>query len=75
MKDTSRRRKRQPRQRQAVDRVCVSVTEFSQATGISRPVLYRMMDDGRLRYTQLTSDMRRIPTSEYLRLGLSGQTA
>ena len=65
------KQKRGPRKRRSIEPVCVSPDEFSAATGISRPVLYRMMADGRLRYTQVTPSMRRkIPTTEYARLGL-----
>jgi len=67
------RQKRGPRKQRPIQPVCVSPEEFSQATGISKPVIYRMMQDGRLRYTQATSRMRKIPTTEYARLGLSGE--
>ena len=69
------RQARGARKRQAISRICVSPDEFAEATGISKPTLYRMMADGRLRFTQATSRMRKIPTSEYARLGLSGDAA
>jgi|SoiMethySBSTD1v2_1073268.scaffolds.fasta_scaffold205156_1 excisionase family DNA binding protein len=69
------RQKRGPRKRRVIDRVSDTVDEFSRATGISKAVLYRMMADGRLRFAQVTPRMRRIPTTEYSRLGLSGETA
>jgi excisionase family DNA binding protein len=68
------RQKRGPRKRRAIPPVCVSPEEFTRVTGISRPTAYRMMADGRLRYTQLSSRMRKIPATEFERLGLSGTT-
>jgi hypothetical protein len=67
-----RQKKRGPRKQRALAPVCVSPTEFSATTGISRPVVYRMMKDGRLRYVQATPKLRKIPTTEYSRLGLTG---
>jgi excisionase family DNA binding protein len=75
LEHSPQRQKRGPRKQRAIAPVCVSPDEFSKATGISKPVLYRMMADGRLRYTQATSRLRKIPTSEYDRLGLSGVAA
>ncbi len=69
-----RQKKRAPRRQRTIPPVCVSPDEFSRATGISRPVIYRMMADGRLRYTQATPRMRKIPTTEFNRLGLSDGT-
>jgi hypothetical protein len=68
------RRKRGPHKRRPIERVCVSPEEFSRATGISVPTLYRWMaeDPPRLRYTQVGERMRKIPTTEYSRLGLIG---
>ena len=40
----------------------------------SRPTVYRVMADGRLKFIQVTDDMRRIPTSEYVRLGFVTDT-
>ena len=70
-----RQKRRGPRKQRVLARVCVSPSEFSETTGISRPVVYRMMADGRLRYVQATSKLRKIPASEFARLGLSGETA
>jgi hypothetical protein len=70
-----RQKKRGPRKQREIAPVCVSPDEFSRATGISTPVVYRMMADGRLRYVQATTRMRKIPTTEYERLGLSGDAA
>lgn len=67
------KQKRGPRKQRPIQPVCVSPEEFSRATGISVPVVYRMMKDGRLRYAQPTSRMRKIPTTEYARLGLSDE--
>lgn len=67
----SKRRPR-PRKKQPVNpsRVCFSIQEWTDATGISVPTTYRMMADGRLHYVQLTDDMRKIPAIELVRLGL-----
>jgi excisionase family DNA binding protein len=65
------KRKRGPRKRRPIERVCVSVDEWMAATGFSRPTTYRMMADGRLRYVPFGTRMRKIPTSEFVRLGLS----
>jgi excisionase family DNA binding protein len=65
------RQKRGPRKQRPIAPVCVSPDEFSKATGISRPVVYRMMEDGRLHYVQVTPRLRKIPTTEYARLGLA----
>jgi excisionase family DNA binding protein len=50
-------------------RVCVSVREWCQSTGISKATTYRMMADGRLRYVTIGRS-RKIPITEYTRLGL-----
>ena len=60
-----RRAKRQP-----VARVALTVSEWCQATDISRPTAYRMMQDGTLKYVQIRG-MRRIPVEEQRRLGLT----
>ena len=52
-----------------MDRVAVSVSEFKSATGLSRPTIYRMMQQGNLRFAQIGA-LRRIPVSEFKRLGL-----
>jgi excisionase family DNA binding protein len=52
-----------------MDRVAVSVSEFKSATGLSRPTIYRMMQQGNLRFAQI-GGLRRIPVSEFKRLGL-----
>ena len=69
------KRKRGPRKQRPIEPVCVSPEEFSRATGISVPTAYRWMAHGRLRYSQVGERLRKIPTSEYSRLGLSGQVA
>jgi excisionase family DNA binding protein len=51
-------------------RVCVSPYEMRAATGLSLATIYRMMQSGQLRFVQLGGRMRKIPTSEYARLGL-----
>ena len=63
-------KKRGPRKRRMIERVCVSVDEWCESTGFSKPTTYRWMADGRLRYVQFGSRMRKIPTTEYARLGL-----
>jgi excisionase family DNA binding protein len=52
-----------------VGRVCLTVSEWSESTGLSKATTYRMMQDGRLRYVQF-GRTRRIPTEEQSRLGL-----
>jgi hypothetical protein len=54
--------------------VCVTINEFMAATGISRPVLYRMMSADELRYVQFGKRMRRIPVGEFVRLGFDPPT-
>ena len=71
LKHSPQRQKRGPRKRRAIERVCVSVDEWVEATGFSRPTTYRWMADGRLKFVQLSARMRKIPTSEFERLGLT----
>ena len=68
-----RQKRRGPRAREPIARICVSVNEFCQATGISRPTAYRMMNTGKLHFVQVRPRMRKIPTREFTRLGLSGE--
>jgi excisionase family DNA binding protein len=70
-----RQKRRGPRAREPIARICVSIPEFCQATGISRPTVYRMMNTGKLRFVQVGPRMRKIPTTEFNRLGLSGEPA
>ena len=65
------RRRRRAHIRPALPRVAITVGEFAATTGISKPTLYRMMLEGKLRYAQI-GGTRRIPVSEYHRLGLTG---
>jgi excisionase family DNA binding protein len=58
-----------------VARVAYTIAEFAEATNISRPTIYRMMKDGQLRFVQLSERFRRIPASEFARLGLTGGDA
>jgi excisionase family DNA binding protein len=60
------------RQRKGTARLptAVTVTEFADATRLSRATIYRMMQAGTLRFVQF-GRVRRIPFSEYHRLGLS----
>jgi excisionase family DNA binding protein len=67
--------KRAPWKQRAFAPVCVTIDEFVATTGLSRQTTYRWMADGRLRYVQLGERMRRIPTSEFARLGLGSPTA
>ena len=64
------KKKRGPRKKREIERVCVSVDEWVEATGICKPTTYRWMADGRIRYVQFGTRMRKIPTSEFARLGL-----
>lgn len=64
-----RRRVRRSKPTPTITRLGDSVQDFVTRTGISRPTAYRMMADGRLQFIQVTDDLRRIPTSEYARLG------
>jgi excisionase family DNA binding protein len=64
--DPARQRKRG---RSILPRVAVTVNEFVSTTGLSRPTVYRMMMRGELRFAQI-GGTRRIPVSEYRRLGL-----
>ena len=50
-------------------RVAVSVDEFCETTKTSRSRAYELMRAGKLRFTTELGD-RRIPVSEYVRLGL-----
>ena len=71
----NRQKRRGPRAHAPIARICVSIAEFCQATGISRPTVYRMMNTGKLRFVQVGPRMRKIPTTEFSRLGLSGERA
>ncbi len=51
-------------------RVSVSVAEWCASTGTSKPSAYRLMSAGDLHFVQLSPRTRRIPTTEYERLGL-----
>jgi hypothetical protein len=51
-------------------RVCVTVNEWCETTGTNKLTAYRQMADGRLKFARLDERTRRIPTSEYQRLGL-----
>lgn len=57
------------------ERACVSVTEWCGSTGISKPTAYRMMADGRLKFVRMGERIRKIPTTEYERLGLVAKEA
>ena len=65
----TRQKKRGGRMR-LTDRVCVSVAEWCESTGMSKPSAYRMMAAGKLNYVQIGERTRKIPTTEYERLGL-----
>jgi excisionase family DNA binding protein len=69
------KKKRKPTLFRMAGRVCVSVAEWCSTTGVSRPTAYRMMLDGRLHYVQMGERMRKIPTTEYQRLGLVSSEA
>src|SRR4051812_33643177 len=63
------RLERRSRVRPPLPRVALTISEFAATTGISKASLYRMMLAGTLRYAQIGAT-RRIPVSEYTRLGL-----
>lgn len=69
--NSSQQKRPRRRQRPPMARVCVSIDEWIEATGFSRPTTYRWMSDGRLRFVQFGTRMRKIPTSEFERLGLT----
>jgi excisionase family DNA binding protein len=58
-------RPRHPRPEAEAD----TLTEFCHKMKCSRATAYRMMDEGKLKYIQLRNE-RRIPHSEYVRLGV-----
>jgi excisionase family DNA binding protein len=62
-------RHRRRRSARRIERVCLTVSEWSESTGLSRPTIYRMMKNGELRYVQF-GRTRRIPIEEQSRLGL-----
>ena len=64
------RQRRRGAGRVPIPRVAYTIDEFAKATNISRPTIYRMMKDGQLRFVQLSERFRRIPASEFARLGL-----
>jgi excisionase family DNA binding protein len=67
----TRKRRRHRRTRAPVLAVLGdTVDQFVAKTNTSRATAFRMMADGRLRYVKLGPRLRRIPTSEYARLGL-----
>jgi excisionase family DNA binding protein len=66
------RRRRRSHIRPPIPRVALTVGEFSWATGLSKPTLYRMMIEGELRFAQI-GGTRRIPVTEFGRLGLNGE--
>jgi excisionase family DNA binding protein len=51
------------------DALAHSINEFAARARVSRVTLYRMMNDGQLRFIRLRG-RRLIPCSEYARLGL-----
>jgi excisionase family DNA binding protein len=65
--DPARQRKRG--RSSSFPRVAVTIAEFVSTTGLSRPTVYRLMQSGRLHFAQI-GGTRRIPVSEYHRLGL-----
>jgi hypothetical protein len=71
---SGKRKRGQHSQRHAPTRLGDSIQDFIDRTGISRSTAYRMMANGRLKFIQVTDDLRRIPTSEYVRLGFITDT-
>jgi excisionase family DNA binding protein len=62
-------RQRRRRARRSIPRVALTVTEWTEATGLSVATTYRLMAAGKLRFTQF-GRTRRIPVEEQVRLGL-----
>jgi hypothetical protein len=62
--------KRRRAQAQQGGRLYDTPDEFARKISVSRATVWRMMLDGRLKYVKFTPRIRRIPTSEYERLGL-----
>jgi excisionase family DNA binding protein len=63
-------RQRRSHARRSIAPICFTVSEWVSATGLSKPSVYRMMQDGRLRFVQF-GRTRRIPATEQARLGLT----
>jgi excisionase family DNA binding protein len=72
-KSNSKTKRAAPRQR-PIAPIGLSVNESVATTGLSRPQLYKMMKAGELRYIQL-GRTRRIPPSEFVRLGFDTPTS
>jgi excisionase family DNA binding protein len=65
--------RQRPRGSKPMSRVALTVSEWCESTGISRPTAYRMMADGTLRFVQIRGT-RRIPADESVRLGFVSST-
>jgi excisionase family DNA binding protein len=63
---TKKLRQRRPL---AAEALAHTINEFAARARVSRVTLYRMMNDGQLRFIRLRG-RRLIPCSEYTRLGL-----
>jgi excisionase family DNA binding protein len=64
------KRRRGTSRAQFGERLYDTPDQFCHKTNTSRSTVWRMMRDGRLRYVKFGPRLRRIPTSEYERLGL-----
>jgi hypothetical protein len=68
--NSTNKRQRGHRSRVPPDQLGDSIQEFMAKANVSRATVWRMMKSGELRFIRLSERIRRIPTSEYRRLGL-----
>jgi excisionase family DNA binding protein len=68
----SKSKRAAPRQR-LIQPIGLSINESVATTGLSRPKLYKLMAAGELRFIQI-GRTRRIPPSEFVRLGFDTPT-
>jgi excisionase family DNA binding protein len=73
IESTSPKSKRAAPRQRSIKPIGLSISESVAASGLSRPMLYRMMSAGKLRYVQV-GRTRRIPSSEFVRLGFDTPT-
>jgi hypothetical protein len=68
--NSERRKRGRPRKARPLRRLADTITQFHERTGISRAKIWRDMAAGKLKFVQPTpGGVRRIPYSEYARLG------
>jgi excisionase family DNA binding protein len=68
LSESAQRRGVRQRAAPAAEALAHSINEFAIRARVSRVTLYRMMNDGELRFIRLRG-RRLIPVSEYTRLG------